>query len=101
VSTEDVSTGEERHDMSQLRERRRQAQRREQRRRRLARLDAGLAVTGALVVLLATPGLAIAALVALILLGLCAGSLLWRRVAARRSGHAERRPPVREPIRYP
>lgn len=87
--------------MSRLRERRRQAHRQAQRRRRLARLDAGLAATGALVVLLATPGLAIAALVAFILLGLCGASLLWRRAAAWRSTRGGRRAPVREPIRYP
>jgi Flp pilus assembly protein TadB len=92
-----VSAIDNGHDMERLRERRRQARLR----RRLARLDAGLAVTGALVVLLATPGLAVAAVIALVLLAVCGASLLWERAAARRSDRARRRSPAREPIRYP
>ena len=81
-----MSAIENGHDMSRLRERRRRARRR----RRLARLDAALAVTGAIVVLLATPGLAIAALVALILLAVCLASLVWERVMAWRVAREDR-----------
>jgi UPF0716 family protein affecting phage T7 exclusion len=81
-----VSAIENGHDMARLRERRRRARRR----RRLARLDATLAVTGAIVVLLATPGLAIAALVALILLAVCVASLVWERVMAWRVAREDR-----------
>ena len=42
-----------------------------QRRRHVARVDLGLGVLGAVVLILATPGLAITALVALIVLVLC------------------------------
>ena len=55
------------------------------RRRRLARLDVGLGLLVALVLLLATPGLAIAAIVALIVLVACVISFLVQRRAARRS----------------
>ena len=66
------------------------------RRRRLARLDVGLGLLVALVLLLATPGLAIAAIVALIVLVACGISLLVQRRAARRSarqGEDESPPP--------
>ena len=74
-------------DMSLLRERRRRARRRV----RLARLDLGLGVTGAIVLLLAAPGLAIAAVVACVLLILCALSLAAERHAARRSARRLRK----------
>jgi hypothetical protein len=68
-------------DMSHLRARRRQARRRQ----RLLRVDLGLGVLGAIVLLLATPGLAIAAIFALLLLLLCVLSIvIERRIAARR-----------------
>jgi hypothetical protein len=83
---EGMSTIDDGHDMARLRERRRQARRR----RRLVRLDTWLAVTGAIVVLLATPGLAIAAIVAFVLLGVCAASIAWERSVAWRSARAAR-----------
>jgi Flp pilus assembly protein TadB len=67
-------------DMSQLRLRRREARRR----RRLFRLDLGLGLLGALVLLLATPGLAVAALLALGVIVLCIGSVLLERRRSRR-----------------
>ncbi len=82
-----MSTIEDRHDIAALRERRRRARRR----RGLARLDAALALAGALVVLLAAPGLAIAGLVAIVLLAVCAASLVWEWTARRRSARAARR----------
>jgi hypothetical protein len=81
-----VSVVDER-DMSLLRERRRRARRRV----RLARLDLGLGVTGAVVLLLAAPGLAIAAVVACVLLALCALSLAGERLVARRSAQRLRK----------
>jgi Flp pilus assembly protein TadB len=65
------------------------------RRRRLARVDVGLGLLVAVVVLLATPGLAIAALVALIALVAVGISFLAQLWAARRSARqqeAESRP---------
>ena len=79
-----ASTMDDGRDMSRLRERRRQARRR----RGLLRLDVGLGVVGAIVLLLATPGLAIAALVALLLLVVCAVSLAWERRSARKRREA-------------
>jgi Flp pilus assembly protein TadB len=70
-------------DISRLRARRREARRR----RRLARVDLGLGVAGALVLLIATPGLAIAALVAGIVLVACVTSFAVER---RRRGRATR-----------
>ncbi len=67
-------------DMTQLRLRRREARRR----RRLFRLDLGLGLLGAIVLLLATPGLAVAALLALGVIVLCIGSLLLERRRSRR-----------------
>jgi hypothetical protein len=64
---------------SQLRARRREARRR----RRLARVDVGLGVMVACVVLLVSAGLAIAALVGLVLLALCVASLVLERRGAR------------------
>jgi hypothetical protein len=76
-----TGTPEPPRDMSHLRDRRRQARRRQ----RLLRVDLGLGVLGAIVLLLATPGLAIAAIFALLLLLLCVVSIvIERRIAARR-----------------
>jgi len=66
-----------------LRERRRAA-----RRRRLARIDVAIGVVGGGVILLATPGLAIAALIALIVLLLCGASFAVERQLARRRHRA-------------
>ena len=70
-------------DVSQLRARRRQARRR----RRLARLDLGLGVLAAIVLIVATPGFAISGLIALIVLAACAVSFIRER---RRRVRAER-----------
>jgi hypothetical protein len=80
--------------VSRLETRRRIARRRQH----LARVDLGLGLAGALVLLLATPGLAITGLVALIVLGLCLLTfVLERRGRSRRSrrrdpGRRERSP---------
>jgi len=66
--------------ISELRSRRRLAARR----RRLARVDLGLGLLGAIVLLIATPGLAIAALVAAGLLAFCIVSVALERRQARR-----------------
>jgi hypothetical protein len=56
------------------------ARRREARlRQRLVRVDLGLGVLLAIVLLVATPGLAIAAILAGVLLALCAGSAIVQR----------------------
>lgn len=68
-------------DASQLRARRREALRR----RRLLRVDLGAGLLAALVILVFTPGLAIAALVALLLLAVCATSIVLEH---RRRGRA-------------
>jgi Flp pilus assembly protein TadB len=76
-------------EMGELRARRRDARRR----RRLARMDLGLGVVGAIVLLVATPGLAIAALIALLVLLLCGLSFfLERRRRVRATRAAEQRP---------
>ena len=80
-----MSVAEPSRDISKLRARRRQARRR----RRLARLDLGVGLLAAIVLLLATPGLAIAAVVALLVLALCVLSVVLERRAARRSARAE------------
>jgi Flp pilus assembly protein TadB len=67
-------------DMSQLRSRRRESRRR----RRLARVDLGLGLLGAIVVLLATPGLAIATMVALVVLALVIASVVLERRRSRK-----------------
>jgi Flp pilus assembly protein TadB len=56
--------------------------------RRLARVDLGLGFLLAVVLLLASPGLAIAAIVALLVLLACAISLLIQRCVARRAQRA-------------
>jgi Flp pilus assembly protein TadB len=78
-------------DISRLRARRREALRR----RKLARIDLGLGVLGALVLWIVTPGLAIAALVAGIVLVACAVSVLVQRRRRRRA----RLEPARGPER--
>jgi multisubunit Na+/H+ antiporter MnhB subunit len=70
--------------MSQLRARRREARRRQ----RVARIDLGLGVFAALVLLLASPGLAITGLIVLAVLLVCAISLVHER----RSRRAEAAP---------
>ncbi len=67
-------------DISALRMRRRQARRR----RRLARVDVGLGVAGALVLLIASPGLAITGLIAALVLAACGISILAQRRMRRR-----------------
>jgi hypothetical protein len=62
-------------DGSEQRARRRQARRRQ----RLARIDAGLGVGAALILILITPGLAISGLVALLVLIACGVSFLVER----------------------
>jgi len=68
------------HGRAELRLRRRDAQRR----RGLLRLDVALGVLAAIIVLLATPGIAIAALVALLMLVAIIGSVMFERRRARR-----------------
>lgn len=75
-------------DIARLRARRREASRR----RRLARVDLGLGVAFAFVLLIATPGVAIAALIAGIVLVVCLASFaVERRRRIRGLGSAERR----------
>jgi len=66
--------------MAELRSRRREADRR----RRLVRVDLGLGLLGAIALLIFTPGLAIAALLALLLVVLCMVSAVAQRRRARR-----------------
>ncbi len=88
-------------DMAELRARRRRARRR----RRLARLDLGIGVLGAIMLIVLTPGLAIAAAVALLVLALCVLSVVLERRVARRAGvpdrprAAKKRRPDRPPKR--
>ena len=67
-------------DISVLHSRRREANRR----RRLLRVDIGLGVLAGIVLLLATPGIAIAAIFAGVLLVVCVASVLVQRRNARR-----------------
>ncbi len=61
------------------------------RRRRVARWDVALGIAGALVLILATPGLAMAAAIALVVLVLCGASwMLERRARGRRSARRPR-----------
>lgn len=80
----------------QLHARRRRSQL--SRRRRLARIDVGIGLLVALVLLLATPGLAIAAIAALLVLVACGISFLVQRRGARRSARREaaESPPSRD-----
>jgi hypothetical protein len=70
--------------LGDLRARRREARRK----RRLARVDLGLGVAGALVLLLVSPGLAITGLIALLVLAGCLISALVGRRARRRAGNS-------------
>ena len=54
----------------------------DRRRRRVARLDVAVGLLLALVLVLATPGLAIAAVIALLVLGICLVSVLLERLGA-------------------
>jgi hypothetical protein len=74
-------------DLSELRARRRLARRR----RRLARIDVGLGVLVAIVLLIVSPGLAITGLVALATLGVCLVSLALERRRSARAGNQRRR----------
>jgi Flp pilus assembly protein TadB len=75
--------------ITHLRARRRAARRR----RRLARIDLGLGMAGAIVLLLATPGLAITLLVTIAILAACTFSI----VRERRRARAQSAPPRRSP----
>jgi Flp pilus assembly protein TadB len=84
-SSDDVARGdgppaEPPGDVSRLQARRRDARRRQH----LARVDLGLGVVGAVVLLVATPGLAITGLVALIVLVLCLLTFALERRSRRR-----------------
>jgi Flp pilus assembly protein TadB len=88
-----MSMAEPPREGSPRRARRRHASR--SRRRRLARIDVALGLLLAVVLLLASPGLAIAAIVALILLIACGISLLVQRRGSRRiarAGEEDRKP---------
>ncbi len=74
----------ESRDVGELRLRRREAQRR----RGLLRLDVALGVLGAIVLLLATPGVAFAAIVALLVLVACVASVAVERRRSRRRRRA-------------
>jgi hypothetical protein len=76
-------------DIAELRARRRGARRR----RRLARVDVGLGVGCGLVLLIASPGLAVTGLIAGLVLLVCLISIV---IGRRRAGSA-RRPAVRRP----
>ena len=67
TATASSPSGQPPRDVAPLQSRRRDSRRR----RHLARVDLGLGLVGAVVLLLATPGLAITGLVALIVLVLC------------------------------
>jgi hypothetical protein len=91
-----MSVAEPPHDHARLRARRVASGR--SRRRRLARIDAAIGLLIAVVLLLASPGLAIAGIVALLLLAACGISLLWRRLRRVRDVRAVRGEPLaREP----
>jgi hypothetical protein len=76
-----MSASQQPKDISHLRARRRDARRR----RLVARVDVGLGLLGALVLVLATPGLAITAIVAFLVLALCALSIVLEKRRERRS----------------
>jgi len=76
-------------DIAELRTRRRQARRM----RRLARVDVGLGVFGALVLLIASPGLAITGLIAVLVLAACVISALVQRRIHRRAATAHQATP--------
>jgi hypothetical protein len=74
-------------DASELQARRRQVRRH----RHLARVDVGLGLLAALVLIIATPGLAISGLLALVVLGACLFSLRRERRGHRGRGRRARR----------
>ncbi|HEX7610556.1 MAG TPA: hypothetical protein VF380_07775 [Solirubrobacteraceae bacterium] len=74
-----------RPDMTELRARRRQARRRT----RLARIDLGLGFLGALILLFATPGLAISSLIGGAVLAACIISMVVERRRRRRAAAGE------------
>ncbi len=76
-------------DMAHLRARRRAARRRT----RAARIDLALGLLGALVLLLATPGLAITGLITIVVLAVCIASLVRER--RRRTHEDQPEAPVR------
>jgi Flp pilus assembly protein TadB len=78
--------GAQQGEVPELRERRRLARRRQ----RVARIDLGLGAVAALVLLLASPGRAIPAVIALLVLLVCALSLVVERRRRRRAEHARR-----------
>jgi Flp pilus assembly protein TadB len=81
-----VNAAQSSPEASRLRARRREARRR----RRLARIDLGVGLCVAIVLLLATPGLAITAIAALLLLAGCLLSFVLERRAAQRSAEKDR-----------
>jgi hypothetical protein len=76
-----MSAGGQPRDLSRSQARRRQSRRR----RNLARVDVGLGLVCAVVLILATPGLAITAVVALLVLVVCGLSFVLERSLTRRS----------------
>jgi Flp pilus assembly protein TadB len=60
------------------------------RRRRLLRLDIGVGVFVAIVLLIATPGLAIAGILGIVMLAVCVGSVLVERRRRRKRAEAQR-----------
>ena len=85
ASREDAAENERPKGRAHLQARRRVARRR----RHLARVDLGLGLLGALILVLAAPGLAIAGLVAFVVLAGClAAYLLERRRRSRASDRA-------------
>jgi|GEM_PF-1699622 hypothetical protein len=82
-----------RPDMAHLRARRREARRRQ----RVARIDLGLGFAAALVLLLATPGLAITLLLVLAILAICGISIVRERRIHSRAATAERPAATVEP----
>ncbi len=82
--------GERPRNAAEVRLRRREA-REAQRRRGLLRMDVAIGVLCAIVLLLATPGVAFAAIVALFVLAACAASVAIEHRRSRRAGRGGRR----------
>jgi hypothetical protein len=88
-----AAPGEE-HKIPRGREHLRGRRRDAQRRRHLARVDVGIGLLGALILVLAAPGLAITAVVALIvLIAIGIAYLVEHRIRARRGGDPPLEPP--------
>jgi Flp pilus assembly protein TadB len=81
------------HEVAERRLRRREA-RDAQRRRGLLRLDVSVGVFAAIALLLATPGVAYAAVIALLVLAACVASVAVERRRSRRRRRPRRRPPA-------